>query len=176
VKVERDKLLALIKEAEEPIPGAVLAARLGVSRQAVVHHIAVLRAAGLPIEATIRGYVWRAHQGLRDVFMVRHRPEETADELFALVDAGLTVVDVLVEHPLYGELRGGLDLHSRSDVQQFLDALALTGGTLLSTLTDGVHWHTVEARDEAAIARGRKALERLGFWLDHSPSKSPTPR
>jgi transcriptional regulator of NAD metabolism len=148
--VERDKLLALIKEADEPIPGAVLAARLGVSRQAVVHHIAVLRAAGLPIEATIRGYVWRAHQGLRDVFMVRHRPEETADELFALVDAG--------------------------DVQQFLDALALTGGTLLSTLTDGVHWHTVEGRDAAAIARGRKALERLGFWLDHSPSKSPTPR
>lgn len=174
--MERDRLLQLIQEATAPIPGSVLAARLGVSRQAIVHHIAVLRAGGAPIEATIRGYVWREPSALRDVFMVRHQPDETEDELLALVDAGLTVVDVLVEHPLYGELRGGLDLRSRSDVQQFLEALRATGGSLLSTLTSGVHWHTVEGRDRAAIERGRAALERLGFLIDHTPSKSSTPR
>ncbi len=174
--MRRERLLELLETASEPVPGSVLAARLGVSRQAIVHHIAVLRAAGAPIEATTRGYRWQQSEGLRAVFMVRHAPEETADELYALVDAGLTVVDVLVEHPVYGELRGGLDLHSRSDVDQFLDTLAKAHGSLLSTLTDGIHWHTVEARDRAAIERGRAALLRLGFLLDHTTSKSSAPR
>jgi hypothetical protein len=154
----------MLREAQEPISGTELARRLGVSRQAIVHHIAVLRASHAPIDATPRGYVWLRPQGQRAVFMVAHPPEGTQAELYALVDVGLTVVDVLVEHPVYGELRGGLDLHSRADVDIFLGHLARTGATLLSSLTGGVHWHTVEGRDEAALERGRRALQALRFW------------
>lgn len=164
--MRRDDLERILREASQPVSGTELARRLGVSRQAVVHHIAVLRASQAPIEATPRGYVWLRAQGIREVFMVVHPREATRRELYALVDAGLKVVDVLVEHPVYGEVRGGLDLHSRADVDVFLDRLERTRASLLSSLTDGLHWHTVEGRDESAIERGRNALQRLGFWRD----------
>jgi transcriptional regulator of NAD metabolism len=157
----------ILEAASNPVPGAWLAEQLGVSRQAIVHDIAVLRAAGAPIEATVRGYVWhREEAGVTAVFMVRHRPEDTRDELYALVDAGLLVVDVLVEHPVYGELRGGLNLQSRTDVDEFLAQMEAHRGALLSTLTDGLHWHTVRGRDAERIERGRARLQALGFWID----------
>ena len=37
-------------------------------------------------------------------------------ELYTVVDQGGVVVDVAVENPLYGELRGNLNLASRYDV------------------------------------------------------------
>jgi transcriptional regulator of NAD metabolism len=171
--MRREALERLLREADRPVPGTELARLLEVSRQAIVHHVAVLRAEGAPIVATPRGYIWLRTQGLQDVFMVNHRPDETRTELYALVDAGLTVVDVLVEHPLYGELRGALNLHARSDVDQFLDRLDTVGASLLSTLTGGVHWHTVAARDAVSLERGKRALRRLGFWRDPGATSPP---
>lgn len=153
------------------MPGSILSDTLGVSRQAIVHDIAVLRAQGAPIEATTRGYLFQRPVGTTAVFMVRHLPAQTQSELYGLVDAGLTVVDVLVEHPIYGELRGGLDLHSRSDVDDFLQRIEDHQGGLLSSLTNGLHWHTVRGRDQASIAKGRQALQNLGIWLDETPNK-----
>lgn len=163
--MQRERIVELLKEAGGPVPGGQLADRLGVSRQAVVQAIAVLRAKGIPIEATSRGYMWERPPGVSAVFMVRHTPEQTQEELYALVDEGLTVVDVLVEHPVYGELRGGLDLRSRADVDEFLHKTSVYAGGLLSTLTQGIHWHTVRGRDARALERGQAALERLGIWL-----------
>lgn len=168
----RDDILELLRHEHQPVPGYVLADRFGVSRQVVVHDIAVLRASGAAVEATPRGYILiRPHDGFATtVFAVRHRAEETAAELNALVDAGVSVVDVLVEHPIYGEMRGALNLHSRADVQDFIDRMTLQHGQLLSLLTDGVHWHTVRARDEATLERGRQALRALGFLVDGPPN------
>ncbi|MGC8488624.1 MAG: 3H domain-containing protein [Clostridia bacterium] len=171
--MRRDELERLLREADRPVPGTELARVLEVSRQAIVHHVAVLRAGGAPIVATPRGYIWLRTSGLQDVFMVNHRPDQTREELYALVDAGLTVVDVLVEHPLYGELRGDLNLHARTDVEQFLDRLDTVGASLLSTLTGGVHWHTVAARDALSLERGRSALMRLGFWREPGATSPP---
>ncbi|MCL8209079.1 MAG: transcription repressor NadR [Actinomycetia bacterium] len=169
--MRRQRILELLQAAQEPVPGAVLAEALGVSRQAIVHDVAVLRAQGAPIEATTRGYVLPRPSGVTAVFMVRHPPEATAAELYALVDAGLTVVDVLVEHPIYGELRGGLDLQSRHDVDVFLARIGEDRRGLLSRLTGGLHWHTVRGRDAEAVARGRAALQALGIWLDEAPNR-----
>lgn len=168
----RDDILVLLQQERDPIPGYLLAERFGVSRQVIVHDIALLRAAGTPVESTPRGYVLlRPMYGFTtSVFPVRHRPDQTAAELFALVDAGVTVVDVLVEHPVYGELSGGLNLQSRADVQDFLDRMTLQHGQLLSLLTDGLHWHTVRAKDAATLERGRQALAELGFLAE--PPKS----
>ncbi len=170
----RDDILELLQQEHQPVPGYVLAERFAVSRQVVVHDIALLRASGAAVEATPRGYILlRPPQGLyTTVYAVRHRPADTAAELYGLVDAGVSVVDVLVEHPIYGEMRGALNLHSRADVQDFLDRMTLQHGQLLSLLTDGVHWHTVRARDEATLERGRAALRALGFLADGSPSTS----
>ena len=75
------------------------------------------------------------------------------------------MLDVIVEHPIYGELRGSLMLESRADVQNFLDQLRSSKATLLSALTDGVHLHTIEASRPEAISRARTELRKLGILL-----------
>jgi transcriptional regulator of NAD metabolism len=168
-EARRRRLEACIREAGRPIRGTELAKRLGVSRQAVVQDIAVLRAKGSPIRSSPRGYLWEGSTqsgiAVRAQLAVRHTPEEASVELHALVDAGVRVVDVIVEHPLYGELRGYLDLATHEEVDIWLEEVHRHRASLLSTLTGGVHLHTLEARDAQGIARARQRLEALGFLL-----------
>lgn len=163
----RAGLLQLLRERGEAVTGTELAQRLCVSRQVIVQDVAVLRAAGQDILATPRGYllVHSTHAAHRAVLAVRHSREETEEELTLLVDEGLRVVDVVVEHSLYGELRAPLMLTSRADVRAFTARLAETGAALLSELTGGVHLHTVEAWSPEGTARAREALRRRGMLL-----------
>lgn len=165
----RAKLLDRLTAAERPIPGDVLAHELGVSRQAIVHDVAVLRAGGAPIVATIRGYLLigkPAADVARTVVAVRHSPAEAEAELTALVDLGVRVVDVVVEHPVYGELRAQLQIESRADVAAWAEATRRSGAHLLSELTDGVHLHTLEAGSAARLEAARAALRERGFLLE----------
>ena len=60
-----------------------------------------------------------------------------------MVEAGCRVVDVIVEHPLYGEIRGLLlQYFGRRDV--FVRRYENQEAQLLSSLTDGVHLHTLK--------------------------------
>ena len=166
-EARRARLLDCLRQADRPLTGGELAALLGVSRQIIVQDIAVLRARGAAITATPRGYQLASPAtGLRAMVAVRHTPAQTADELFALVDAGVEVIDVIVDHPLYGELRGNLRLASRADVEQFLDAVSRTRAHLLSELTDGLHVHTLEARSLEALERARNALRTRGYLIE----------
>lgn len=151
--------------------GSELARQLGVSRQVIVQDIALLRAAGEDILATPQGY--RLGPGLaarpyRAVIAVRHSPAQTGDELYSLVEAGTRVLDVIVEHPIYGELRGLLLLETREDVDVFLERVAASGAALLSTLTGGVHLHTLEAAHPDAIELARARLREKGYLLDEA--------
>ncbi len=153
------------------IPGDALARDLGVSRQVIVQDVAVLRAGGLDIVATVRGYLLSTSPGVgvaRRVITVHHAPEHAVDELTALVDTGARVVDVIVVHPVYGELRAELDLRSRRDVQLWAERCAETGARLLSELTDGTHVHTLEADDEQILDAAEAAVRRLGFLVEPS--------
>lgn len=164
----RQQIMALLGEAALGLTGTELAQRLGVSRQIIVQDMAVLRAAGEEILATPRGYILAGRlrgAAHRRVVACRHTRDQVADELTALVDAGVTVVDVIVEHPLYGELRAPLWLRSRADVADFMAQLERTGANLLSSLTNGVHLHTLAAADPAALDAARQALAQRGYLL-----------
>jgi len=153
------------------VAGDVLAREMGVSRQVIVQDIAVLRAGGLDVVATVRGYLLAAPSvtsAARRVISVRHAPERAVEELTALVDTGARVVDVIVVHPVYGELRAELDLRSRRDVQLWAERCAETGARLLSELTDGTHIHTLEADHEPILDAAEDALRRIGFLVDAS--------
>lgn len=170
----RKAIAAALAESEHPLTGSELAARFGVTRAVIVHDIALLRAAGTPIVSTPQGYLHRPAAGdggarrVQRIFVVRHGPalSELQAELNAIVDEGAVVRDVIVEHPVYGELQGQLMLTSRRDVQNFCDKMAASKGEPLLTLTDGIHLHTVEATDEATLERVRSALQRLGILLE----------
>jgi hypothetical protein len=165
----RRRIVALLGEAPRPLTGTELAQRLNVTRQVVVQDIAVLRASGAAILATPQGYLLASRlrsAAHRIVVACRHTREQVEDELLAMVDCRVTVVDVIVEHPLYGELRAPLWLRTPADVADFVRQLNQAGASLLSSLTGGVHLHTLEAGEPAALAAARAALAARGYLLD----------
>ena len=138
-----ERILALLEEAEEPITGSTLSSLFGVTRQVIVGDVAVLRAQGAGIIATPQGYLLpkaAARGAHRSRVAVRHGAEnaELARELNLIVDLGGTVVDVSVEHPLYGELTANLQLSSRQDVQRFIEKMQELQGEPLLVLTGGL--------------------------------------
>ncbi|SMC00056.1 hypothetical protein SAMN00808754_3245 [Thermanaeromonas toyohensis ToBE] len=162
----RERILEILKVGE-PITGAELARRLGVSRQVIVQDVAILRAGGTDILATPQGYVLAPREeGYRRTFACRHDMEGMEQELLIIVDNGGRVLDVVVEHPVYGELRGFLMLSSRREVYEFLENLQRSGAKPLYTLTEhGVHLHTVTAAKEEALEAIEGALARAGILL-----------
>ena len=163
----RAALSDYLSQAAGPVSASVLAARFSVSRQIIVGDIALLRAGGLDIAATPRGYLLpRPTPGLTRQLACVHRPEDMGRELELMVDNGCTVLDVIVEHPVYGQLTGSLQLSSRHDVRQFLDRCARSDARPLSDLTGGIHLHTLSCPDEAAAERIRSVLRELGVLLE----------
>lgn len=149
-----------------PVSASSLAVEFAVSRQVIVGDIALLRAAGAEISATPRGYViLPASAGLIRQVACRHDAAGMEAELNAVVDQGCTVLDVIVEHPIYGQLTGPLQLASRYDVQQFLTKCARSDARPLSDLTEGIHLHTLACPNPEAYARVRSSLEILGVLL-----------
>ena len=162
----REQLLAILRSAGGPITGADLAERLGVTRQVIVQDIAHLRTAGHSVLATLQGYILLQRAGtFTDVVLVKHSKGQIEDELNTIVDCGGTVVDVVVEHPLYGELRGTLLIRTREDVRRFMESMARTNAEPLSALTKGVHYHTIEAPSPEILLRVRETLKRKGYLL-----------
>lgn len=160
----RQQIARLLSASQAPISATTLSQELGVSRQIIVGDIALLRAAGQEITATARGYVIPTQNGLLRRIACMHAAEETRDELDAMVDCGCTVVDVIVEHPVYGQLTAPLHLSSRLDVDQFMKRM--DGAAPLSQLTGGVHLHTLSCPDETAYEHLLQLLRQRGFLVE----------
>lgn len=163
----RQAILKTLRQSAQPVSAGALAARFSVSRQIVVGDIALLRAAGADISATPRGYViLRAVPGLVRQIAVQHSAAQMGAELCAVVDLGCTVLDVIVEHPVYGQLTGPLQIANRRDVAQFLDRCTGDNARPLSELTEGIHLHTLSCPGETAFQRVLAALGDLGILLE----------
>ncbi len=158
---ERRRRIAQTLTATTPISATTLAEQFSVSRQIIVGDIALLRAAGMDIVSTPRGYQFSQENGLLRTVACLHTPQQIRQELLVMVDNGCTVLDVVVDHPVYGQLTGQLSLASRYDVDQFVDKVQDTAP--LSTLTGGVHLHHLRCPDEDAYRRVLAGLEELGL-------------
>lgn len=162
----RQAILDRLRTADRPVSASALAAGLNVSRQIIVGDIALLRAGGAEISATPRGYVLpRATDGITRTIACRHTLAQTGQELDILVDNGCTVLDVIVEHPVYGQLTGQLQISSRYDVEQFLARIRDIDAAPLSMLTGGLHLHTLCCPNEDAYTRACAALKAAGLLL-----------
>ena len=163
----RAEILSTLAKSQRPISATTLAAEYHVSRQSIVGDIALLRASGADIIATSRGYLLAASRQplLKKTIACRHDAAAMREELYIAVDEGCTVADVSVEHPLYGELRGQLQLATRHEVDAFLARSAECAAQPLSLLTSGIHLHTLLCPDEAAYRRVTEKLRAAGILL-----------
>ena len=158
----REEILALLNQADAPIAAKDLAARFGVSRQVIVQDLAVIRASRPNIISTNRGYILQQQEtGCLREFKVRHTPEQAGQELNLIVDHGGRVKNISISHRVYGRITAEMDIRSRQDVQEFLQALAGGASTVLSTATDGYHYHLVEAATPDRLDLIGQALENL---------------
>lgn len=154
-ELRQAKVLELIRETKAPLSAGKLGKMLGVSRQLIVGDIALLRASGEKIFATPRGYLLEEvkEEGITAQIACIHTRDEMEEELNIIVDEGGEVVDVLIEHALYGELRGNLHLVTRHDVREFIKSCQAQEAPLLSNLSNGVHLHTIRAKDIETFQR-----------------------
>ncbi len=158
-----------IIEAKEPIKGSVLAKKYGVSRQIIVQDIALLRAEGRDIIATPQGYLLPQKQksSLQKTIVTRHKEEkDLKEELTLMVDLGVKIIDVIVEHPVYGEIRGNLNIQSRLDIENFMNRLEEVEAKPLAELTDGVHMHTIEVPSEKIYDQLLSRLRKNNYLIE----------
>jgi len=163
----RQAILEVLGSRGEIIKGSDLAAMFNVSRQVIVQDIALLRARGKDIFATPRGYTVMMENSGKDIqktIVTRHFEErDIEEELNIIVDNGGTIQDVIVEHPVYGEIRGNLMISTRHDVSEFMAKLESEKAEPLCSLTEGIHLHTLKVPDEKAYKRIVLELERKGY-------------
>ena len=164
----RNRVKEALQQTDQPVTASHLAEQFSVSRQIIVGDIALLRASGLQILATPRGYLMdsSAKDEEKNLGMIAccHTPEQLREELYTIVDFGATVVDVTIEHALYGELSGKLDLSSR---YAFMDKVEQEKNCApISSLTNGVHLHRIRYRDEESFKRIKEALREKHILID----------
>ena len=167
-KQRREELLNLLKTSSAALNGQSLAEHFHVTRQIIVQDIALLRADGAPILSTNRGYLYKDRQendAVHQLFKVQHGAEDMEAELLAIVDNGGRVQTILIEHPVYGEIQTYLKLTCRRDVQHFLEQVENSDFRPLSELTDGIHYHLVEAETQQDLHYIEEALDQLGYLV-----------
>ncbi|WP_455718856.1 3H domain-containing protein [Anaerosporobacter sp.] len=164
----REKLISILKNRkDEPISGSELSKQLGVSRQVIVQDIALLRAVNKNILSTTKGYLlyYQEENKVNRCFMVKHTNDQIQDELCSIVDHGGKVLDVIVMHDIYGEIRTDLIMSSRKDVYDFVKKVKEKQTVPLKDLTDGTHLHTVEADSEATLDEIEAVLREKGYLV-----------
>ncbi len=165
----RQQILNLLEKQSKPISGTVLSKLLGVSRQIIVQDIALLRAENKNILSTNKGYVLfssvNSSENKKRVIMVKHTLEQTQEEMNCIVDNGGHILDVSVEHDLYGQISADLIVYNRADVLDFVGKLNISNCKPLKVLTDEIHYHTIEAKSEDILDRIEKNLDEIGILM-----------
>ena len=173
-ELRRKEILETVSREEAPISATSLAKKLNVSRQVIVGDVALLRAQGNEIIATARGYtmVQKLKEGYQYLGKIacQHSSEDSETELYTIVDSGAVAVNVIIEHELYGEITGNLNLRSRKDVDALMNKVKTSDVRLLSELTQGIHLHTIACRDKNHFEQVVRTLDAHGI-LFHATGK-----
>ena len=152
----REEIVSKIKSSEVPVPGKELAKVYDVSRQVIVQDIALIRAAGYDIISTNRGYILNAPHTVTRVFKME-------DELCSIVDLGGKVVNVMINHRIYGHMEAPLDVASRRNVKEFMEGIHSGKSSPLKNITSNYHYHTVEADSEETLDLIEQVLKEKDY-------------
>lgn len=157
----RNEIINLIKECSIPVSGSYIAKKLNVSRQVIVQDIALLRASGIEIVSTNKGYV--INDSLSRVIKVKHSIDEIIDELTTIIDLGGKVVDCFVLHDSYGTISVDLNVNSRKDINDFINSKK--SDLPLMNITNDIHYHTIKADSIELLDLIESELDKKGYLL-----------
>lgn len=163
-EIRRKEILEYLTNSVTPVSGTALARKFQVSRQVIVQDIALLRAKNWEILSTNRGYIMNHPKSVERIFWVCHNGDQIEEELNAVVDLGGVIVDVSVQHQVYGELRAPLNIRSRRQVQQFLEDIQSGRSKPLTNLTSGHHCHKICAESEEILDMIQDAFMKMGIF------------
>ena len=165
----RAQILQLLKDQGAPLSGTAIAKAMGVSRQVIVQDIALIRAENHNILSTNKGYIYRLSDAEntrpKRVFYVKHTTQEVLDELLTVLELGGTILDVAVEHEIYGQIRVDLMIETAQDARDFVTRLTACRDNPLKVLTDDCHYHTVAAASGKLLDLIGQELSRKGFLI-----------
>lgn len=160
----RSKIVDTIKASEKPVSATTLAKALKVSRQIIVGDIALIRAEGLDIIATNKGYIINRKPSMATtVIKVKHKPEDMYDELCTIVDLGAKVLTEEIVNDLYGRIVVDINVLNREDARIFSEKCLDSSQKPISEITGGVHFHTVAADNDLILIRVSRALNEKGY-------------
>lgn len=163
----RENIIELLTNADKPLSASAIAGQCAVSRQIIVGDIALLRASGIQIIATPRGYLLErptdSSNGIEIEIVCIHDDDRIAEELYTVVDLGGAMIDVTVSHSIYGQICAPLHIFSRFDADAFVEKLKSANAQPLCTLTGGVHLHRLRCPSQAVQTRVLEALRTKGL-------------
>lgn len=165
----RKKILEMMRESSRPLSGGAIGEITGVSRQVVVQDIALLRTEGHNIVATARGYILDEPKQVSRLFKMYHTDAQTEEELTSIVDMGGCIIDVMVNHRVYGKVTASLNIRNRRDVQVFMNHLKTGKSTPLLNVTSGYHFHRVSADSEEILDEIELVLRQKNLLTELLP-------
>jgi transcriptional regulator of NAD metabolism len=168
-EARRAKILSKLQESDTPLSGTALAKAFHVSRQIIVQDIALMRAENYGILSTNKGYLLRSPSSQntqpKRVFFVKHTTGQVLEEFQIILELGGKILDVAVEHELYGQIRVDLLIESRQDAVEFCQKLSVCRDNPLKVLTGDCHYHTVAAPSEKLLDLIEEELRQKGLLL-----------
>ena len=164
-QARREKLIEIIRASDKPVSGTALANELNVSRQVVVTDVALIRANGVDITSTNRGYVIAEENKYKRIIKCRHTDEQILDELFSIVDNGGCAENIIINHRYYNRLEAPLNVSSRRQAKDFMEAIETGKSKSLSSATSGYHYHIISADSEETLDIIEQELDEKGYLL-----------
>jgi len=160
----RARILEILSKSEKPVSGTDLARKLGVSRQIVVGDIALIRANGKEIFSTNRGYyLGKENESVSMVLKCYHTVEQSEDEMNTIVDLGGRIEDVFVYHKVYDLIRADINIKSRLDVRNYMEAIRSGKSMPLMNITSGYHYHTISAENREILDLIKAEMEKKEY-------------
>lgn len=162
----REEIIQKIENSSVPVSGKELAGLYDVSRQVIVQDIALIRAAGYDVLSTNRGYILNVSNAVTRVFKVSHTDEQLEEELLSIVDLGGKVLNVMINHRVYGHMEAQLNIGSRRLVNEFMDDIRSGKSSPLKNITSNYHYHTIEADSEETLDLIEEMLRNKHFLVE----------
>lgn len=163
----RNQILTILEKHPSAITANELAQRFQVSRQVIVGDIAILRAQNYEILATNQGYLIPSLE-IADtaacytgVLVCRHDLSQMEAEITTILEWGGRVLDVQIDHPVYGLLSASLHINEKKDLEAFVDRMKTYEGEMLASLTNGIHSHTIQTANQTQFEKIKDQLNQL---------------